>query len=143
MTINDHTLEKMSVGVNNKFKELQIYSSCLDGDRENRDVQQPFLVVQISSAKDGSDTEKLIRSLHQLIKIVDYPTIILSHKDQILLQTLVGRIEARCSTRKILFSTRNGEEDSILESDYKLLFYCQDILQFYKVFVSIGTFHEL
>ena len=143
MTINDHTLEKMSLCVNNQFKELQTYSSCLDGDRENRDVQQPFLVVQISSAKDGSDTEKLIRSLHQLIKIVDYPTIILSHNDQILLQTLVGRIEARCSTRKILFSTRNGEEDSILESDYKLLFYCQDILQFYKVFVSIGTFHEL
>ena len=133
----------MSLGVNNQFKELQTYSSCVDGDRESRDVQQPFLVVQISSAKDGSDTEKLIRSLHQLIKIVDYPTIILSHTDQILLQTLVGRIEARCASRKILCSTRNWEEDSILESDYKLLFYCQDILQFYKVLVSIGTFHEL
>ena len=133
----------MSLGVNNQFQELQIYSSCLDGDGGTRDVQQPFLVVQISSAKDVSDTEKLIRSLHQLIKIVDYPTIILSHTDQILLQTLVGRIEARCATRKILFSARNWEDDSILESDYKLLFYCQDILQFYKVFVSIGTFHEL
>ena len=133
----------MSLGVNNQFQELQIYSSSLDGDRESRDVQQPFLVVQISSAKDGSDTEKLIRSLHQLIKIVDYPTIILSHTDQILLQTLVGRIEARWSTRRILFSARNWEDNSILETDYKLLFYCQDILQFYKVFVSIGTFHEL